>query len=124
VPGHRGTGRRAVLHPGHHLILIPQRHLGVAVLTDAESALYVATIPRFDLLAMNVAGFAADGSAPAGLVAGFYLIFDLIKSTLPNGRPGRPHPSRSTAMTATTPVERGGPPCRNSTRPPRSPARR
>jgi hypothetical protein len=37
----------------------------------------VATIPRFDLLAMNVAAIAADGSAPAGLIEGFYLIFDV-----------------------------------------------
>ena len=60
------------------LILVPQRHLGIVVLSDAESALYVATIPKFDLLAVNVAGIAADGSALVGLVEGFYLIFDVI----------------------------------------------
>jgi CubicO group peptidase (beta-lactamase class C family) len=77
------AGRRLVVDPGitrnshADLVLVPERHLAVAVLSDAESALYLATIiPKFDLLAMNVAAIATDGSAATGLVEGLYLVFD------------------------------------------------
>jgi len=78
------SGQQFVIDPGitrnshADLVLVPQQHVAVAVLSDAESALYVTTIPRFDVLAMNVAGIASMGVAPTGLVEGFYLIFDLI----------------------------------------------
>jgi CubicO group peptidase (beta-lactamase class C family) len=79
------SGEDLVIDPGitrnghADLVLVPQRHVAVAVLSDAESALYVTTIPKFDVLAMNVAGIASTGVAAAGgLVEGFYLIFDLI----------------------------------------------
>ena len=77
-------GQDLVVDPGitrgtrADLVLVPRRHLGVVVLADAESPLYLVSIPRFDLLAMNVTGIAADGTAPSGLVEGFYLIFDLL----------------------------------------------
>ena len=82
------AGEQLVIDPGitrnshADLVLVPQRHVAVAVLSDAESALYVTTIPKFDVLAMNVAGIASTGQAPAGLFEGFYLIFDLIALTV------------------------------------------
>ena len=82
------AGEQLVIDPGitrnshADFVLVPQRHVAVAVLSDAESALYVTTIPKFDMLAMNVAGIASTGEAPAGLGEGFYLIFDLIALTV------------------------------------------
>ena len=81
---HPIAGQQLVIDPGstpnNHadLVLVPDRHVGVAVLADAESSLYVTTFPKFDLLAMNIAAIATTGSAPRGMVEGFYLIFDLI----------------------------------------------
>jgi CubicO group peptidase (beta-lactamase class C family) len=78
------AGENLVMHPGitrnshADLVLLPQRHLAVALLANAESALYETTIPKFDLLAMNVATIAAHGAPATGLVEGLYLIFDLL----------------------------------------------
>jgi CubicO group peptidase (beta-lactamase class C family) len=77
-------GQQLVIDPGitrnshADLVLVPGRHVAVAVLSDAESALYLTTIPKLDVFAMNVAGIASTGIAAQGLAEGFYLIFDAI----------------------------------------------
>jgi hypothetical protein len=78
------AGQQLVIDPGitpnshADLVLVPDRHVAVAVLEDAESSLYLANIPKFDLLAMNVASIATIGSPTSGFVEGWYLIFDLL----------------------------------------------
>jgi CubicO group peptidase (beta-lactamase class C family) len=81
---HPIAGQQLVVDPGitpnshADLVLVPDRHVAVAVLEDAESNLYATTFPKFDLLAMNVAAIATTGTAPRGMVEGYYLIFDLL----------------------------------------------
>jgi hypothetical protein len=78
------AGQQLVIDPGitpnshADLVLVPDRQVAVAVLENAESNLYATTIPKFDLLAMNIAAIATTGSAPQGMVEGYYLIFDLL----------------------------------------------
>lgn len=60
------------------LVLCPQSKVGVALLANAESDLYLGTIPKFDLAALNATSIAASGKTSSGLVGGLYVIFDLI----------------------------------------------
>lgn len=75
-------GRDLVHVPGsahnYHadIVLVPDRHVGVVVVENAESFLYF-LLPRFDLLALNAAAIASD-AAPQGTVRGMYVIVDLL----------------------------------------------
>jgi hypothetical protein len=59
-------------------VLDLEHHVGFALLANGESDLYLATIHKFDLAALNAISIAATGTAPSGLVQGFYVVFDLI----------------------------------------------
>ena len=60
------------------LVLDRVHHVGVVLLADGESDLYLASIPKIDLAAMNAALIAGQGAPASGLVEGLYLIFDLV----------------------------------------------
>jgi CubicO group peptidase (beta-lactamase class C family) len=78
----RIAGRDLVHVPGsahnYHadIVLVPDRHVGVVVLENAESFLYF-LIPKFDLLALNAAAIASDAK-PQGTVRGLYIVIDLL----------------------------------------------
>ena len=79
-------GRDLVEVPGsahnYHadIVLVPDRHVGVVVLTNAESILYF-LIPKFDLLALNAAAV-ATGAAPQGTVRGLYIVIDVLLAAM------------------------------------------
>jgi CubicO group peptidase (beta-lactamase class C family) len=77
------VGHRDLVHvPGsahnYHadIVLVPDRHVGVVVLDNAESFLYF-LIPKFDLLALNAAAIASE-APPQGTVRGLYLVIDVL----------------------------------------------
>jgi CubicO group peptidase (beta-lactamase class C family) len=77
------VGDRDLVHvPGsahnYHadIVLVPDRHVGVVVLDNAESFLYF-LIPKFDLVALNAAAIASD-APPQGTVRGLYLVIDVL----------------------------------------------